>query len=94
MLNTSTMPRIQAIKYMTVQECIQRMTDTDTKSALGFILIGLRKGKWRMSIVEVILVMPQRKHFFLEGGVPLGEILSVLLNCEVLNQAYASEKEL
>ena len=47
-----------------------------------------------MSIVEVILVIPQRKHFFLEGGVPLGEILSVLLNCEVLNQAYASEKEL
>ena len=35
-----------------------------------------------------------KKTFFLEGGVPLGEILSVLLNCEVLNQAYASEKEL
>ena len=38
---------------MTSQECIQRKTDTDTEIALGFILTELRKGKWRIIIVEV-----------------------------------------
>ena len=37
---------------MTSQECIQRKTDTDTEIALGFILTELRKGKWRIIIVE------------------------------------------
>ena len=40
---------------MTSQECIQRKTDTDTEIALGFILTELRKGKWRIIIVDALL---------------------------------------